>query len=219
MAAPTKPATKTNREVAAVSRNTSTEQVNVSTVKHALTVGAQLGPSVYGVSGDEGLNSSQDLGISLGVNVEVKLPEVSRYVYLQPELNFTQKNATALVGAGAADVTMNYLELPILLKVKTVSEVSGVRPYAFLGPNFGLRLDGDVETTNGNTTTTVSLDDRLERFEVALDFGLGAEAKITEKVAAYSGVRASIGLTDLAKGEGDLKTYGMQFVFGARYSI
>ncbi len=128
-----------------------------------------------------------------GALAEIRL---SNNLAIQPEVNFIQKG-TKLVAEEKAPVplkvegttTLNYLEVPLLLKVGTGFGVG--RFDLLLGPSFGYALNGkrELKATVAGRTETEKEDVDFEKDEIArtdvgaqvgasLGLGLGSSARL-----------------------------------------
>jgi hypothetical protein len=177
--------------------------------EHPARVGVQVGPAIYGI--DTAGSPDMGAGVAVGLTTDIK---INRYFYAQPEVMYIQKGASTDSGLTDVTLTRHYLEIPLLVKAMTQEEHFGVRPFGFFGPNLGFHLGSDV-----NVKTTVSLNDHTDLMDFSLDMGFGAEKTVANKVAAFAAFRGSVGLIDTSDVQGDQTNYGIQILFGARYSI
>ncbi len=117
-------------------------------------------------------------------------------------LVFTGKGATYTLGNANQTFKWSELDIPILFKVKFLE--GKIRPYALAGPNIGLVLsatstlenppnppqDIDFKSGSPNYYSAGTLD-------FALEFGGGAEYKVTKNIGIFLDVRYSVGLSNL----------------------
>ncbi len=105
-----------------------------------------------------------------------------------------------VVGVTTTDINMNYLELPVLAKVK-------------LGPVYGLGGFYGAYAMNG-TTTVIGVEtdvnfDNVSRWDAGMKFGLGAQFKLGPLGAFIQG-GYSFGFVDLDKtGTDEMKNTGV----------
>ncbi len=143
----------------------------------------------------------------LGALVEIRL---SNNLAIQPEVNYIQKGTkideTILGAAVKGRYTINYLEVPLLLKVGTGFGIG--RFDVLLGPSFGYGLNGKYKITASiggvEDTTEEDLDfekDEISRTDLgaqvggSLGFNLGSSARL------FVDGRYLLGFTNLDKHE------------------
>lgn len=71
-------------------------------------------------------------------------------------------------------VKLDYLEVPVLLRLSTPAS-SGTSFHVFAGPSLGFRVRARGEGTVGNFTETEDLSDEIEKFDLGLSIGAGAD--------------------------------------------
>ena len=194
------------------------------------SIGARGGIHIadYAISGADGFGTNPEsrLGPLVGVVSEIRF---SDNFAIQPELNFLQKGASqdiqfsdSLFGGlrVEAEVFVNYLELPVLLKVG--SSFSTLRVDALVGPGFGYAMSGKTKgtiTTNGvpeSEEESIDFDeDGFSRTDFSLHFGgmltfqAGGAAKI------FVDGRYILGLTNLNTSDSDTETRNRGVSFSA----
>lgn len=112
----------------------------------------------------------------------------------QPELLFTSKGAKG-TNSGPSGLKLNYVELPILLRLSPVS-VSGVRPHVYAGPSFGLELSCTVQGTDGDCDDVPSITTK------SVDIGGVAGGGVTFDVGGAlltGGARYTFGVSKVAE--------------------
>ncbi len=101
--------------------------------------GIKAGANVANVNGDIG-TALQDwkstVGFCGGIFLELNL---GRVLTIQPEVLYTMKGADT----GTGKLTFDYLEIPILLKLRIPT--GSVHPFVFAGPAFGFTLRALVD--------------------------------------------------------------------------
>jgi hypothetical protein len=96
--------------------------------------GIKAGANVANVNGDFGTaleNWQSTLGFCGGIFLELNL---GRVLTIQPEVLYTMKGADT----GTGKLTFDYLEIPILLKLRIPT--GSLHPFVFAGPAFGFTL-------------------------------------------------------------------------------
>lgn len=158
----------------------------------SLYYGVRLGMNVANLSGDDepGLNSK--IGLNLGGTVGLRLSDTTP-IFLESGLYFS--------GFGAQkdknSVTLNYLELPILIKYGVqVSDDIALLP--FIGPSFRYGLFGGKIKTSGEGKIDSFGDDpyQYKRGDVGIKLGCGAEYN-----KLYLELGYQFGITNIANWE------------------
>jgi hypothetical protein len=96
--------------------------------------GIKAGANIANVNGDFGAaleNWQSTLGFCGGIFLELNL---GRVLTIQPEVLYTMKGADT----GTGKLTFDYLEIPILLKLRIPT--GSLHPFVFAGPAFGFTL-------------------------------------------------------------------------------
>jgi len=142
------------------------------------------------------------VGIQAGLVAEIP---ISEGFAIQPELLWVQKGGRRLYELGGSSyeqrVTYNYVQVPVLAKVKAgETDGSGLGLYFFGGPFVGYALNGRVEqelTVAGVTTESefdIEFDDEdnQRRIDWGASFGLGANLG-----ALFIDLRYDLGINNL----------------------
>ncbi len=100
------------------------------------------------------------------------------------------------------DLTLGYLEVPVLAKVQFGS--SSVRPYLFAGPSLGFLLSANthqVITSYGQTTSDQTFDETntFQTFDLSLLFGAGASYQLTGGTQLFLDAGYALGLINVEK--------------------
>jgi len=100
--------------------------------------GLKGGASVANVNGDwtEALSDMSSIGFCGGIFLELNFGKI---LTIQPEVLYTMKGADT----GDGKLKLDYIEIPILLKVRI--PLGSVHPFVFAGPAFGYNLKALVE--------------------------------------------------------------------------
>jgi hypothetical protein len=118
-------------------------------------------------------------GIGVGFLMDIPM---SSFLSIQPELAFSQKGAVSENYPWIA-VRINYLEVPILLKMNIPVDI--VRPFLIAGPSVALRLtkkDGDFKL-----------------IDFGLVFGAGGAFRLSNSGPIIFDVRYTVGLSPIIK--------------------
>ena len=163
------------------------------------------------------VKSKAGITLGLGFNFPVGAGPMS----IQPELNFIQKGFKADEGDGRAKMTVNYLEVPILIKA---SFGEGIKCYLNAGPSLGIGLGGKLKVQDGSIKETVDVkfgdpeDIDTWYIEKRVDFGLqmGAGLLIQDKVMID--FRYGLGLTSMYD-DAKIKNNTIQIAIGIPLSL
>jgi radical SAM protein (TIGR01212 family) len=133
------------------------------------------------------------------VGAQYELP-IKMWLSFQPTLRFVQKgfnlSQTPLGVTDNSHVSINYLELPLLMKLKLVSD-GKVTPFIFAGPNPAVKLSGgSIPLDDGET-----LDTSLRHYDVSLDFGVGADLTTSPRAKTFIAFEYSVGFVNINPGE------------------
>jgi len=107
------------------------------------------------------------------------------------------------VGSGDDDYSMNFIEIPVLLKRgASVSDISAgaVRPFVCAGPTFGF-LASSSEKTNGNIPPLNNPASNLEKFSISLYFGGGSLFLFNDGPTLFFDAGYETGLTNVFKSQ------------------
>ncbi len=182
------------------------------TFSQALIPKAGVTLSKFG--GEDVEDAKFNLGFTLGLGFN--LPVGDGPISVQPELNFVQKGTKAEEDGESAKMTLNYLEVPVLIKA-TFGEAT--KFYVNAGPSLGLGLGGKLKASEGPISAEVDVkfgdgdDDEVVYIEKKTDFGLqlGGGVIIAEKVMID--LRYGLGLSSLFE-DGKVKNNVLQFTVG-----
>jgi hypothetical protein len=171
-----------------------------------------LNPDVVGV--DKGGRT----GIVFGAIGEVGFQHMF-YVVFEPQ--YIQKGFSISGQGGKATYAFNYMDLPVYFKVKFLH--GKVRPYAFLGPDLGIKLSANVHTElTGQSATDVDFGDVIGS-DFSLNFGGGVEYAVAPRIAVIGDLRYMLGLKSVYSNANQpnqtIKTGGLVIMFGALFAL
>jgi hypothetical protein len=133
--------------------------------------------------------------------------ELSDRIVLHPELLYSAKGITILLGGEDSRYQQNYLDIPILLSYRINDELS-----FNIGPEVGFLLS--AKATNG--TDTIDIKEVFESLEYGLDFGFSYRIPM----GLVFDARYNLGLSNIFKEEGsDDDIYNRAFQFSVAYVI
>ncbi len=166
---------------------------------------------------DNGTNINQESinGFTFGAVLEIGL---GGNIFLQPEAVFIQKGSKVQVLTEDNKVNVNYLDIPVLLKMKIInSNVFNVNLLA--GPSFGLALNG--EETMGGQTVDVNFggEDGLKRLDLGINAGGGIAANLGS-IGVFGDVRYLFGVSNISEDNNrEIKNKGLNLSVGLMFKI
>jgi len=139
---------------------------------------------------------------------------VNEMFAVQAEPMYAMKGFKVESGGQEAKFKVNYLEIPVLAKVKFGH--GKAMPYIFAGPNLGINLTAEVEGGG----LTVDVKDSTESIDFGLDFGAGVGIDISPTTVLAIDGRYSLGLSDIDKtSSGSIKNTGIQFLVSFLFKL
>jgi WD40 repeat protein len=141
-----------------------------------------------------------------GIVSEYKLTDMFS---LAPELNFMQRgieydplvnvSTGAQIYGTSGTLTLNYIEIPVLLKYKF--DNGDFSHYLLGGPNIGFLSTADVELRDIGSTTKNSVKDNFESLNFSFDLGAGLEYAYDALTNFFVNLKYSFGLSNVLKSD------------------
>ncbi len=154
-------------------------------------------------------------GFTLGAVLEIGL---GGNVYIQPEAVFIQKGSQLQVLNDDNKFNVNYLDIPVLLKIKVLnSNLFNVNLLG--GPSFGLALGG--EQTSGGQTVDVNFggEDGFKRFDLGINAGGGIGVNFGS-IGLFGDVRYLFGVSNISDdADREIKNKGLNLSVGLMFRI
>lgn len=166
---------------------------------------------------DQGVTIDRDAinGFTLGAVLEVGL---GGNIFLQPEALFIQKGSELDLPSLGEKINLNYLDIPILLKLKLIN--SNLFNINLLGgPSFGLALNG--EETIGSETIDINFggDNGLKRFDLGIHAGGGVGVNLGS-IGVFGDVRYLFGISDISGDNNrEIKNQGLNISVGLMFRL
>ncbi|MHC4505536.1 MAG: porin family protein [Planctomycetota bacterium] len=186
------------------------------------TGGFRIGVNFAKVTGDLadfGIDESK-LGFTVGATADVP---VTGAVSFQTGLLYTQKGGEGSIDASSMgpffppgttfdfEVALDYLEVPLLLKVAP----EGGGAYLLGGLSLGLNVRAELTVEYEGSTSTDDMGEYTEDAELSLVVGAGISSADGR---ATVGVQYSLGVTDLDEGpDGEMKTETLSVMAGVAF--
>ena len=136
--------------------------------RFGITVGLNSATVGGGDVGDASRRTSFIVGATM-------IAPMSPSVALEPQVLFTSKGAHFEDSGGGGSIRMNYIQVPLLVRVSgSSSGQSGMHPFVFGGPAIAIKASCDIEGTEGGVSASISCD-QLEADGVkfnSVDYGV-----------------------------------------------
>jgi hypothetical protein len=106
--------------------------------------------------------------------------QITPAITLQPEVLLTRRGAEFIRTNVRSTISVNYFEVPILLKVRLpIGQV--VFPHVFVGPNFSFRTNVDYSSFDNDSGTTLTTNDAdIRKTDVGAVVGGGFDIQTRE---------------------------------------
>ena len=157
--------------------------------------------------------------LAVSFMVERKLNDT---FYLCPELAYVQrgvqaelKNIAGVIVMG--QISLDYLELPLLLKAKLILSSPRWKLFFVAGPSVSIALNRSVEVLG---LFDVGLSNRFQSYDANVVLGTGVEYTVDSDLAITGHLRHHIGLIDLdTNTDSSFYTRGIQLMVGAHFKL
>lgn len=196
--------------------------------------GLKVVPGVYWLSSTEDSTKNDGTRFGFGYGAMLEFGLTDNY-YLVTGLDMvaagaksiTDIKAGTIAGTSASNFNIQYLQIPLFLKMKT-KEIGMIRYFGQfgLGSGFALSVKNSWTTTIGTTVTTGSdtKKDNIFPLRESLLIGLGLEFNIAGSTSVVAGATFDNGFTPLLKKEDSngkslpsLKSKGITFTIGVLF--
>lgn len=177
----------------------------------AQSVGFRVGAILANqeISGS-GVTFEPDMRIGLDVALVAEVP-LSKNIGLQPELHFIQKG-TKIAFFDETKVRINYIELPVLIRLLFLGATDDMHIGILAGPSLGYATHGQVEDSTG--TMDIEFDGDYVRFEFGGHLGAGAVIPVGD-LELLADIRYLLGISDITDDpEGSIKNKGIALGVG-----
>lgn len=181
-----------------------------------LSLGIEGGLNLANVSITPSQTSNSRTGLIIGGVLDIG---ISNNIGVTGGLRYIMKGfQTTSQGVTFTD-KLNYLEVPVLLKVKF--PLTEVKPYVVGGPVLGIRVSASEEQSNGQQTADVDASNAYESIDFGLLFGGGLDFKIAAKTDLFIQAGYSFGLSNIYKQTTTVtvKNYGIQLTGGVKFRL
>jgi len=170
------------------------------------------------VPSPSGVNANGTDGYVLGIRTDVSLVPMFS---LQSELLVTERSFGVPAGSKIAWAeSLTYLQIPILLKFSPIP--GPIEPYAYLGPDFGLKLSASLDSgvAEGQNESSV-----FNSVDLDLDAGIGLQVQVLPILWIFAEGRYTYGLMNVynnvqaGNNLGDLRARDFKWMAGAMIGL
>lgn len=141
---------------------------------------------------------------------------------IQPELNFLQKGFKVETDFFENNITLNYLEVPILAKYAFGSET--IQGFVLGGPAVGYAISGKLKEEFNGESNEEDIDfeeDGIKRLDFGFDIG-GGLGIVTESATIFVDIRYLFGIANIDdedSNDGSIRNRGLNIAVGALFPI
>ena len=128
--------------------------------------------------------------------------EIWPMLSVQAGVRYTQRGAEVSGVGLKSDISFDYVEIPVTIRVNLLT--GGLRPFIFAGPSLGFLSSAESETTFLGMASTTDQSKYAESTNITMDFGAGAELRISSTMGVMAGLGYSLGLSNVNKGYPDI---------------
>jgi hypothetical protein len=140
-----------------------------------MQIGPKAGINIANLGGDDAdelVGESLDSKTGFGGGIFF-MYQFSNMFAIQPEAYYSMKGATYKEGGGELTITLDYFEVPLLLKLIIPIEGSNIRPSIFAGPAIGFNTTAKLKVEFDGESEEEDLKDDTESTDFSLVFGGG----------------------------------------------
>lgn len=190
---------------------------NSSSFSQSIGLGLEGGINIGNISVTPDFSPGTRTGFMVGGFADFG---VSPVIAIRPGIRYISKGFTGtnnITGVSFTD-RMNYMEIPLLLKVSI--PLPRVRPYFTAGPTLGIQLSASEELTNGQQVQNSDMGTAWETIDFGLYFGGGLDFHVADNTDVFTGFGYSLGLSNFSKVANlQAKNYGIQFTSGVKFHL
>jgi len=175
--------------------------LSIGIVSAQAVIGIKGGLNVSRIAGRNATPSADSqLGVHAGIMMQTSL---MKSLIIQPELLYTQKGFNYQFNISEGDTkvrnSLDYVEVPLLLKLNFVSNDIKVQPYAGPAVSYLIRANSKRIRTTG--TTTVTTNDNISDQINKLGFGVAVGAEVIYLQKYLLGARYNFGVSNIYKND------------------
>lgn len=164
-----------------------------------ISVGVKAGVNVATLGGDDVEDAESRIGLVGGAFLVYRFSDM---LALQPEVLYSQKGTSFSDTEGEVTLKLDYVDVPVLLRLDVPLANSSLRPSVFAGPVFSLRASCGAEAEFDGGSVEVNCDDFDEEgisfkdTDFGLAFGAGLDFPAGRATVTLDG-RYTLGLSSI----------------------
>jgi len=161
-----------------------------------MQIGLKAGLNISNISGDDAGSPDSKTGFAGGLFFMYKF---SNMFAIQPEVYYTMKGAKEKESFGGetveATVSLDYIEIPLLLKLLIPIQGSSINPVIFAGPAVGINTTAKAKLEAGGESFEEDIED-VKSTDFGLVFGGGVGFPVGKNELGFD-VRYILGLSTI----------------------
>lgn len=139
------------------------------------SIGPKGGLAVTSFRGDDAGDIKANTSWFYGVFTNFQLGTV---LALQPELLVTERGADVTSNNVRSNISINYFEVPVLVKLRWPLANEVIFPHVLLGPNFAFRTDLDITSTDTQSGGAIAVNtDDVRKSDIGGLVGAGIDVQ------------------------------------------
>ena len=177
-----------------------------------ISVGVFGGPHFGSMTTDPEISNDTRAGLAAGANIEFGL---SPMFYISAGASYVQKGSKITAGSQSVTFAFDYIDIPVQVKLKFPIPASPFKPFIYGGGTVGILMKSELSSGD----QSVDVKDDMESTMFSAEFGAGGEFSLNPVTSIFASVGYSVGLSDVAKGDGSIKLNGVPIVVGVRFGL
>jgi len=139
---------------------------------------------------------------------------------LQPELLFSMKGFSMDVDGIDVGLELNYVQIPVLLKLHPLLANDAVDPSIYAGPVLGVNVKSEVVGEENGVSVGLDVSDMTKDFEFSLVIGAGLDITAGPGYIVID-LRYDYGLTSIddSGGDEDIKNWALGIMVGYGFAL
>ncbi len=182
----------------------------------SLAIGIEGGINISNINVTPTITTSSRTGLIIGSLLDINITPT---ITVTPGIRYIMKGASNISDGITFTQKVNYLEFPVLLKVKF--PLTEIKPYLAGGPVLGIQLSATEDQTNGTQSASADISNLVETIDFGLLFAGGMDFKVATKTALFVQFGYQFGLSNILKNSTTttIKNSGIQITGGVKFAI
>lgn len=162
-----------------------------------MQIGSRAGLNIANTKGDDANIGDTDLDSRTGFNGGIFfMYQFSDLFAIQPEVYYTMKGATLNINSFDFTFSVDYIEVPVLLKLIIPVDGSNIRPSIFAGPSVGFNTTAKVKVEFDGESEEEDVKDDIKSTDFGIVFGGGVGIMIGKNELGFD-IRYILGLSTI----------------------